>query len=220
MEIESHEFIPRPFNSELCNECYHRKQHPIHTVHQALGLSEPVWVLESDDRRECLHESFDCSGPGSAVRHRCTSCNLAWTNVFSSSHFVYCDVCQPPLEGFSFDFITKDSGKREEYDSGMQRDTQDGKPRFDLLYPVGIPYNDQFLTRVAELLARGAEKYSERNWEKALGQEELDRFKASALRHMIQWYTGEIDEDHASACVFNLLGAETLKWKLEHGSET
>lgn len=117
------------------------------------------------------------------------------------------------------DYETKDSGKREEYDSGMVRDTQDNKPRFDLLLPLGVPYEEQFLTRCAELLARGAAKYSDRNWEKASGQAEIDRFKASALRHMFQWYTGEDDEDHASACFFNLLGAETVRWKLHHGSE-
>lgn len=29
-------------------------------------------------------------------------------------------------------FVTKDSGKREQFESGMVRDTQDGKARFDL----------------------------------------------------------------------------------------
>ena len=28
-------------------------------------------------------------------------------------------------------YTTKDSGKRVEFDSGMKRDTQDGKPRYD-----------------------------------------------------------------------------------------
>ena len=32
-------------------------------------------------------------------------------------------------------FETKDSGQRQEYKSGMKRDLQDGKPRFDLLTP-------------------------------------------------------------------------------------
>jgi hypothetical protein len=30
-------------------------------------------------------------------------------------------------------YTTKDSGKREEYKSGMRRDTQEGKPRYDLI---------------------------------------------------------------------------------------
>lgn len=112
-------------------------------------------------------------------------------------------------------YETKDSGERAEYDSGMVRDTQTGKPRFDLLLPKGVPFRAQFLTRVAELLARGAEKYNDRNWELASGSEELDRFRASAYRHFMQWVTGETDEDHAAAVVFNLLAHETTLWKLD-----
>lgn len=110
-------------------------------------------------------------------------------------------------------FETKDSGVRAEYDSGMVRDTQEGKARFELMFPLGVPYKDQFLTRFAELLARGAEKYEPRNWEKATGEEEMERFKSSAIRHLMQWAAGEDDEDHAAAVVFNLLGYETTKWK-------
>lgn len=114
-------------------------------------------------------------------------------------------------------YETKDSGKRQEFASGMVRDIQEGKARPDLLFPIGVPYNDQFIVRCASLLARGAEKYESRNWEKASGQEELDRFKASAFRHFLQWLTGDTpEEDHAAAVVFGLLGFETLKWKLEN----
>lgn len=31
-------------------------------------------------------------------------------------------------------YTTKDSGKRQKFDSGMQRDIQEGKPRYDLMY--------------------------------------------------------------------------------------
>jgi len=113
------------------------------------------------------------------------------------------------------EFVTKDSGKREEFESGMQRDTQEGKARFDLLFPLDVPYEHQFMTRVAQLLARGAEKYDERNWELAEGPAEYSRFRASAARHFAQWLAGEEDEDHAAAVVFNLLGAETVGWKNE-----
>ncbi len=57
-------------------------------------------------------------------------------------------------------YITKDSGKRQQFDTGMQRDTQDGKPRFDLIAPLDLPYEEQMLTRWAKLMARGAAKYS------------------------------------------------------------
>jgi hypothetical protein len=214
MEIEAHEFEPRPYSSLLCNECEYGKQHPLHSLARVLTGQKPVWVnveQKSDTRRECQHESFECSGPTPTVRHCCTDCRLCWTdNGTSLAAFVYCDICRPPKQ----EFVTKDSGKRESYDSGMVRDTQDDKPRFDLLLPVGVPYGDQFLTRVAGLLARGAEKYSERNWEKAEGEAELTRFRASALRHLLQYLAGETDEDHMAAVVFNLMGAHLVEWKM------
>jgi hypothetical protein len=33
----------------------------------------------------------------------------------------------------------------------------------------------------------------------------------------MQWLTGESDEDHAAAVVFNLLAYESIKWKMENG---
>ena len=173
---------------------------------------------------DCQHLSWECSGAygdvgPSGSLHQCTECDKKWMSLseFAHDHQVgVCEICcQPPQD--TRKFITKDSGKREEFDSGMVRDTQDSKPRFDLLVPLGVPYSDQFLTRVAELLGRGAEKYSERNWEKARGSAELDRFKSSAYRHFLQWLTDESDEDHAAAVVFNLLAYETTKWKMANG---
>lgn len=104
-------------------------------------------------------------------------------------------------------FITKDSGERQQFPTGMVRDVQTNKPRYDLL---DIP----MLTRWAELMARGALKYGERNWEQAATEIELNRFKASALRHMIQWFSGDADEDHGAAVFFNIAGAEMVKKKL------
>lgn len=112
------------------------------------------------------------------------------------------------------EFETKDSGKRMQFETGMQRDTNEGKPRFDLIRPLDLPYNEQLLTRWAKLMARGAEKYSSRNWEKAETQEELDRYMDSAARHFEQWMAGETDEDHCAAVMFNLTGAEYVKYKL------
>lgn len=101
-----------------------------------------------------------------------------------------------------------------QYPSGMVRDTQTGKPRFDLMFPRDMPYEEQLVTRVGWLLERGGRHYGDRNWEQANGPAELDRFKASAIRHMLQWIMGETDEDHAAAVVFNLMGAEFTKWKM------
>ena len=58
-------------------------------------------------------------------------------------------------------YWTKDSGEKAAYSDGMQRDTSEGKPAFHLMVPLGTPYEEQLLTRVAGLYARGAEKYSQ-----------------------------------------------------------
>jgi|24BtaG_2_1085350.scaffolds.fasta_scaffold02181_6 hypothetical protein len=52
----------------------------------------------------------------------------------------------------------KDSGKREKMKSGSQRDSREGKGRFDLMPPRAE-------LAVAKIMEAGAIKYNERNWE-------------------------------------------------------
>lgn len=104
-------------------------------------------------------------------------------------------------------YETLDSGERVDYPSGMRRDTDAGKPRFDL---IPLP----MLRRLAGLYARGAVKYGDSNWQLANTDEEVQRFKASAFRHFISWLEGDTDEDHASGAVFNIFAAETIAEKL------
>jgi len=103
------------------------------------------------------------------------------------------------------DFTVKDSGARMEFESGMVRDTEDNKTDYSLVL------DGPMFDRWAEHLTKGAKKYAPRNWMKATGEAELDRFKRSALRHFLQWYRGETDEDHAAAVMFNINGAEYVK---------
>lgn len=117
------------------------------------------------------------------------------------------------------DFETKDSGTHLEYDSGMRRDSQDGKPRFALMLTKSQPYEEQMLTRYARLLARGAEKYSARNWEEGDSEVELERAQESLLRHAAQLVAGETDEDHAAAVWFNAQAIEYFKWRIEQKHE-
>lgn len=112
-------------------------------------------------------------------------------------------------------YETKDSGKRAEFASGMVRDTSEDKPRFDLMVPAGQAYQDTLLYRYAMLLHRGSLKYDARNWEKADGPEELERFKESAFRHFMAWFCGELDEDHAAAVLFNISAYEATVGKVE-----
>jgi hypothetical protein len=113
------------------------------------------------------------------------------------------------------EFETKDSGKRAEFVNGGVRDSQDGKPRFDLTQPETVPYADQMLTRFAALMGRGAEKYEDRNWELFSDREALSRAHSSAFRHFMQWLNGEVDEDHAAAVWFNIMAAEYIKGVLD-----
>jgi hypothetical protein len=112
-------------------------------------------------------------------------------------------------------FETKDSGTRQPYDSGMVRDADTDKPRYDLISPLDQEYADQMLTRWAWLMARGAGKYGVRNWELADSDTECQRFRGSALRHFMQWYYGIDDgEDHAAAVMFNVAAAEYVKARM------
>lgn len=104
-------------------------------------------------------------------------------------------------------FVTKDSGQRKEFNSGMVRDTETGKPRYDLIPP-------ELLKRLADLYARGAEKYNDENWKKANSEEEYKRMKASAFRHFMDWFAGwNTEEDHAIAVVWNIFAYE---WHTKH----
>lgn len=117
------------------------------------------------------------------------------------------------------EFETKDSGERQQWASGMQRDVQAGKPRFALMWTKRQPYHEQMLTRYAKLLARGAEKYEDRNWEEGCGQEELDYAMESLGRHAAQLICGEGDEDHAAAVWFNTQLIEYIRWRMAQETE-
>jgi hypothetical protein len=91
-------------------------------------------------------------------------------------------------------FVLKDSGARQEFNTGSVRDTQDGKPRFDLI-PQGPMY------RLAMVYARGASKYNPRNWEKG---QPLGRYFGSCIRHLMAWSIGMRDEDHLAQAAWNI----------------
>lgn len=93
------------------------------------------------------------------------------------------------------DYIVKDSGERQEFETGARRDTQTGKPRPSLITPFGIE-------RVAYVYARGAEKYGDNNWQKGIP---FSRYLDSAERHLGQFKQGHTDEDHLAQCVWNLM---------------
>lgn len=114
-------------------------------------------------------------------------------------------------------FATKDSGQRENFESGMVRDVEADKIDYSRCF------DGPMFDRWAELMTRGAVKYPNQtngqpNWMLASGPEELQRFRRSAVRHFRQWLRGDNDEDHAAAVFFNLNGFEHVKQQLANGN--
>lgn len=104
----------------------------------------------------------------------------------------------------------EESGLHKSYSSGMVRSDDKGKPRYDL-----IP--TWFLTDLAHHYGLGAKMFGENNWQKSDTVEELQRFKASAWRHFVQYLNGEDDEDHLCAAVFNMIAVKFIKDKVRTG---
>jgi hypothetical protein len=106
------------------------------------------------------------------------------------------------------DFTVKDSGQRSEFTTGMVRDVNDGKIKYDLVF------DGPLMERYAAHMTAGAMKYQPRNWMKAATQEEFERFRESAIRHFFQYIRGDEDEDHFAATVFNLNGMAYVKERM------
>lgn len=104
-------------------------------------------------------------------------------------------------------FVTKDSGQRQEFETGARRDIQEGKGRFDL-----IPAEP--LTRLAQLYERGAVKYGEHNWSKGMP---LSRYLDSAFRHLVNYLAGDRSEDHLIAVVWNVFSLIATEERIERG---
>lgn len=87
------------------------------------------------------------------------------------------------------------------FDSGLLKENV-SKVRYDL-----IPH--ELLTRIAWQFTHGAEKYGVNNWRNGTVHES-DIFKQSAFRHLIQWLSGQTDEDHAVAAITNIIMYEWI----------
>lgn len=102
-------------------------------------------------------------------------------------------------------FEVRDSGKKAQYDDGMQRDDPTGKPKFGLMWPKDVPYEEQLIYRVAMHYMHGGKKYGDRNWEKSCTYESLAAHEEALWRHFTKFYADiEDGEDHAAAVVWNV----------------
>lgn len=105
------------------------------------------------------------------------------------------------------DFEVK-GGDQTTSESGMARSVTDGKVDYSLVF------DGPLVERLAQHLTAALAHYEARNWMKANTAADLERFRASAVRHFIQWLRGDKDEDHFAAAVFNMNGYEYTKERL------
>lgn len=98
-------------------------------------------------------------------------------------------------------FTVKDSGERQEFQTGSKRDSREGKGRFDLI-PT-LPERE-----LAQHYEAGAVKYGDHNWKKG---QPLMRYVDSAKRHINNLVAGETDENHAIAVAWNMFA---FRWTL------
>lgn len=101
----------------------------------------------------------------------------------------------------------KDSGERQEFDTGAKRDVQSGKGRYDLLPPAAV-------FALARVFEEGAKKYSARNFEKGMP---LSRFIDSLLRHIFKHLEGHRDEPHMAQAAWNAMAYIHTAMMIERG---
>lgn len=100
----------------------------------------------------------------------------------------------------------KRTGKPRQFETGAQRDSGEGKLRMSL-----VPH--KALNDVMMRYLQGAETYGENNWKKGMKHSVL---YDSAMRHLMQDFTGDISEDHLGAALWNIMG---MIWNRENKPE-
>lgn len=95
-------------------------------------------------------------------------------------------------------------GEQQKAEPGWKMDA--GKARIDLVAP-------EFIQQTADVLAFGAAKYRERNWERGMS---WGRCFGALMRHMWAWWAGERNDPesglphlaHAACCLMFLVAYE------------
>ena len=90
----------------------------------------------------------------------------------------------------------KTTGTPRQFETGAQRDNGEGKLRMSL-----VPH--KALNDVMVRYLQGAETYGENNWKKGMKHSVL---YDSAMRHLMQDFTGDVSEDHLGAALWNIMG--------------
>jgi hypothetical protein len=101
----------------------------------------------------------------------------------------------------------KDSGHREKFSTGAQRDRQAGK---------GMPHllPSHALIRLSQHFENGARKYGANNWRQGIP---LSSFMDSAFRHWCAIRDSKKDEDHCAALMWNAACLIETIYMIEEG---
>ncbi|MEV8610210.1 hypothetical protein AB0383_20175 [Amycolatopsis sp. NPDC051373] len=109
---------------------------------------------------------------------------------------------------------------RTVFAGGGVRDGAVKTERFELGWVKGVPYDRQMLTRYACWMARGAQKYADRNWESFASADALEHAKGSLLRHVFKFLAeldgipGDGEDDNAAAIWFNVQACALIHERL------
>ena len=101
----------------------------------------------------------------------------------------------------------KDGGDREKYATGMVREPNGGRGRFELISPIA-------LKKLAIHYENGCIKYPDRNWEKG---GKLSRHFCSAMRHLTDLLEGDRTEDHISAAAWHCFAMQHVVEMIKRG---
>lgn len=83
-------------------------------------------------------------------------------------------------------------------ENGGNRDSAEDKLDYTLL-PISA------LNRVTQHYVNGLKRYGRNNWHKLSTPEDIERYKQSMFRHLIQYLEGQDNEDHLAAVVWNAM---------------
>ncbi len=107
----------------------------------------------------------------------------------SDGHFYHVTLNTPKTEPMH------NGGKRERFETGAVRDTDEGKPHPEYISPFATE-------RLATVLAEGAKKYGPFNYQKGIP---ASRILASLHRHLMKYQQGSTEEDHLGHLAANVV---------------
>ena len=100
------------------------------------------------------------------------------------------------------------SGQKENYITGAQRDRATGRGRFSLIPPIA-------LRSLAKRFEEGGKLYGDNNWHNGFP---LSRLIDSMSRHLLALSEGDDKEDHAGAILWNASAWIWTEQQIKEGS--